>query len=89
MDDPMIFWDLPEEEGGNTAHVAEHGLTPDGVDVVIRDTDLSVETSHSSGRPCKFGWTETGKHIIVIWEIVDEDPLTIYPITAYEVPPPR
>src|SRR5687768_10214380 len=40
-----------------------------------------------SGRPCKFGWTSTGRHIIVIWQEVDSD--TVYPVTAYEVPPPR
>ena len=88
MDIPTIIWDLPDDTDGNTAHVAEHGLTPDEVDEVILDPTLPVATSQSTGRPCKFGWTSTGKHIIVIWEIVDDEPLTIYPVTAYEVPEP-
>jgi hypothetical protein len=29
------------------------------------------------------------KHTIVIWEEVNDDPRMIYPVTAYEVPPPR
>jgi hypothetical protein len=32
-------------------------------------------------------WTSTAKHIIVIWEEVQDNPLTAYPVTAYEVPP--
>jgi hypothetical protein len=37
----------------------------------------------------KFGWTDTGRHIIVVWEVVDDDPMTVYPVTAYEVPEPH
>jgi hypothetical protein len=45
--------------------------------------------NNSSGNPVTFGWTSTGRHIIVVWDRVFDDPLTIYPITAYEVPPPK
>jgi hypothetical protein len=31
--------------------------------------------------------SRTGKHIIVVWEHVEDDPRTIKPVTAYEVPP--
>jgi hypothetical protein len=89
VDDPVIIWDLPDDPDGNTAHVAEHGLTPDEVDEVLRDAALPVQASQSTGRPCKFGYTGTGKHIIVIWEVVNDDPLTVYPVTAYETPEPR
>ncbi|MBA4063881.1 MAG: hypothetical protein C0501_09250 [Isosphaera sp.] len=88
MGDATVFWDLPDDPDGNTAHVAEHGLTPEEVDGVLLDPALPVGVSQSSGRPCKFGWTSTGKHIIVAWDVVDEDPLAVYPITAYEVPEP-
>jgi hypothetical protein len=30
-------------------------------------------------------WWDLG---IVIWEQVQDEPLTAYPVTAYEVPPP-
>jgi excisionase family DNA binding protein len=32
---------------------------------------------------------QTGKFNTVIWEEVSDDPRLIYPVTAYEVPPPH
>ncbi len=83
---PTVIWD--DDPGGNVEHIAVNGLTPDEVDAVLLDPYLPTQTSRSTGRPCKFGWTPTGKHIIVIWDEVYDDPLTIYPVTAYEVAPP-
>ena len=40
--------------------------------------------SHSSGRPITFGETRTGRYIAVVFDIIDEDPLSVYPVTAYE-----
>ena len=78
-----------DEPDGNVEHVSEHGLTPEEVDEVLLDDSIPTTYSESSGRPCKFGYTSTGKHIIVIWHEIEDDPLTIYPVTAYEVSPPR
>ena len=83
---PTVIWD--DAPGGNVEHIAVNGLTPDEVDTILLDPHIPTQTSRSTGRPCKFGWTTTGKHIIVIWDEVYDDPLTIYPVTAYEVPPP-
>src|SRR5208283_5552459 len=47
------------------------------------------EPSNGPGRPQAFGSTATGKFITVIWEEVFDDPRTIHPVTAYEVPPPQ
>jgi hypothetical protein len=44
--------------------------------------------SRSSGLPTVFGWTSTGRHLAVVYELVDDDPLTLRPVTAYDVPPP-
>jgi hypothetical protein len=66
----------------------EHGITQEEVWDVVSNLDNPDVPSDSSGRPATFGWTQTGRHIIVIWEHVDDDPRTIYPVTAYEVPPP-
>jgi hypothetical protein len=82
-----VWWDLDEEPDGNVRHIAEHGLTKDEVEQVLSNPSNPTDQSQSSGRPATFGWTSTGKHIIVIWEEVQEDPLTAYPVTAYEVPP--
>lgn len=84
-----VIWDDPDDPDGNTAHVAEHDLAPDEVDEVLLDDTLPTAFSQSSGRPCKFGWTSTGRHIIVVWDEVNDDPRMIYPVTAYEVPPPQ
>lgn len=81
------IWD--DEPGGNVEHIAEHGLTPDEVDTVLLDDTIPTSFSKSTGSPCKFGYTQTGKHIIVVWEEVSKDPKMIYPKTAYEVPEPR
>lgn len=86
MTDATVIWD--DDPGGNVEHVAEHGLTPDEVDEVLLDPALPVVKSKATGRPCKFGWTSTGKHIIVVWDDVADDPPIVMPVTAYEVPPP-
>ena len=38
--------------------------------------------------PTAFGWTSTGRHLAVVYEVVDDDPLMLRPVTAYDVPPP-
>lgn len=83
-----VIWDDADDPDGNTAHVAEHGLTPDEVDEVLLDETIPATTSRSTGRPGRFGWTSTGKHIVVFWDPVSDDPRIIYPVTAYDVPPP-
>jgi Domain of unknown function (DUF4258) len=85
--EPIVIWD--DEPGGNVEHIAEHDITPGEVEDVLRNPDNETDVSHSSGYPITFGWTETGRHIAVVWEEVDDDPRTIYPITAYEVPERR
>jgi uncharacterized DUF497 family protein len=78
-----IVWDLDDDPEGNVQHCAEHGVTKDEVDeVLLAATDADV--SRSSGRPAVFGDTSAGRHLMVIYEEIDED--TIYPVTAYEVP---
>jgi uncharacterized DUF497 family protein len=84
MDEPILIWDLDDEPDGNVQHIAEHGLTKDEVTSVFRDRTHWTTESESSGRPITFGTTDSGRYIAVVWELVDDDPRTIYPITAYE-----
>jgi uncharacterized DUF497 family protein len=86
--DLIVIWDLDDEPDGNVAHIAEHDLTKEEVESVLLDPSVVVTESLSSGRPAAFGWTDSGRYIFVTWEPVDDDPPTIYPVTAYEVPPP-
>lgn len=80
----IIRWDCEPE--GNVEHLALHGITPEEAEEVLRNDKLPTTVSQRHGDPCKFGRTSTGKHIIVVWIEEWDDPLSIYPVTAYEVP---
>ena len=78
-----IIWDLDDDPDGNVQHCAEHGVSKEEVEEAVENaTDEDV--SWSSGRPVLFGDTSAGRHLMVVYEEVDED--TIYPLTAYDVP---
>jgi uncharacterized DUF497 family protein len=89
MDDVTVVWDLEDDPDGNVRHIAENDLTVDEVEDVLLDPDNAVVASRSTGRPMTFGWTSTGRHIGVVWEVVNEDPRMVRVRTAYEVPEKR
>ena len=84
----QVIWDLEGDPRGNLQHISEHDVTPEEVEEVLSDRHSRTVHSASSGRPITFGWTASGRHLAVVWELVDEDPLVIYPITAYPTPEP-
>lgn len=87
--DASIDWDELSDEGGNTAHIADHGLTPDEVESALFGDDTTFDVSDTSGRPIAFGTTDTGRFIAVVFGVLNvSDPLVIRPITAYDVPEP-
>lgn len=86
MFDVIIIWDLPDDPDGNVWHIAAHDITTDEVEDVLLDPDSEDAFSRSSGRPITFGYTASGRYLAVVWEHVDDNPLTIYPITAYDAP---
>ena len=72
-----------KDPNGNVHHCAEHGVTREEVEEAIQNkTDEDV--SYSSGRPVIFGETNAGRHLLIVFEEIDND--TICPITAYDVP---
>lgn len=83
MDFLHIIWDY--NSGGNVEHIDDHDLTPADVEYVLRRS-TEERISHSTGRPCVFGYTPDDEYIIAVFEWLDDD--TILPITAYEVPEP-
>ena len=87
--DISIIWDLDDEPTGNVRHIAEHGISREEAEEVIKANHAKSIFSKTSGNPITFGWTSTGRHIAVVWEHVLDDPLTIYPLTAYETPPAK
>jgi hypothetical protein len=85
-----FIWDLEDDQKGNYWHICVegHGVTREEVEEVLAAHYETAAQSRSSGQPEAFGWTATGKYLTVVFERVSDDPLTVYPITAYEVPPP-
>jgi hypothetical protein len=86
----VFIWDLDDDQEGNYWHICVdgHGITRDEVEEVLSENYANTTQSRSSGQPVTFGWTATGKYLTVVFEWVSDDPLTVYPITAYEVPTP-
>jgi uncharacterized DUF497 family protein len=89
MPDVMIIWDVPEDPDGNVQHIAAHDITIEEVEEVLLDRNSEDTISRSSGRPITFGYTSSGRYLAVVWEHVDDNPLTLYPITAYDAPEPK
>jgi len=85
-----FIWDLEDDLEGNYWHICVegHGVTREEVEEVLAANYELATRSRSSGQPEAFGWTASGKYLTVIFERVSDDPLSVYPITAYEVPPP-
>ena len=81
-------WDLEEDPEGNVQHIAEHGVTVEEAEEVVRNRYEAAVASRSSGRPTVFGWTSTGKYLAVAFEIVDKEVPQGYVVTAFEAPPP-
>ena len=87
--EPILIWDLDDDPDGNYVHiVVEHGVSQDEVWDVLSNPRNTTVPSDSSGRPSTFGWTQTGRYLLVIFEIVDDNPRTLMPVTAYDVEPP-
>jgi uncharacterized DUF497 family protein len=90
MTQVKFIWDLEDDSEGNYWHICVegHGVTQEEVEEVVCDRYAYAVASQSSGRPMVFGFTSTGKHLAVVFVIVDETVPSVYPVTAYETPPP-
>jgi uncharacterized DUF497 family protein len=86
--DATIIWDLEDDSDGNVQHLREHDVTIEEAEEILLNPQSSRAVSRSSGLPTAFGKTSTGRYLAVVYELVDDDPLTLRPITAYDVPPP-
>ena len=87
--DATIIWELEDDPDGNVQHLREHDVTIEEAEEVLLDPQSTRATSHSSGLPTVFGWTSTGRHLAVVYELVDDNPLTLRSVTAYDVPPQK
>ena len=78
-----VFWDLDDDPDGNVQHCAEHGITKEEVEEAL-ESAMDGDISRTTGRPVVFGDTSLGRHLMVVYESIDA--VTVYPVTAYEVP---
>lgn len=77
-----VFWD--ESEGGNVEHIAEHGVTCEEVESVLRDRlDARQRSRTIPDYWVVFGTTPTGRLLLIVFEYHDDLSLVI-PVTAYE-----
>ena len=72
-----------DDPEGNVQHLADHGLSKEDVELVLRNPNANA-ISRSSGLPAVFGYTPSDEHVIVVFESID--PHTIRVVTAYEIP---
>jgi hypothetical protein len=71
-------------------HIADHGVTTQEVEEVLRSLNAVDEVSRSTGRPARRGWTSTGKYLFVVYDLDDrQGVVVVYPITAYEIEMPE
>ncbi len=89
LDFDFIEWDDDDDATGNVQHIAASGLIPAEVEDVLYSPDADTDTSDSTGRSAVFGWTSTGRYIIVVYETDKAGGVIVLrPKTAYDVPQP-
>ena len=77
-----IIWD--DGPGENVEHCAEHGITTDEADEVIKAMfPMRVPSRRGGGRWVVQGYTATKRFLVVVFELIDEAGIAI-PVTAYE-----
>jgi uncharacterized DUF497 family protein len=85
-----VDWDEPDAPEGNTRHIEAADLTPAEVEEVLDDPDAPAVPSEGAPQDVErwivFGWTSTGRHIAVVFEVGCDDPFIVRPITAYDCP---
>lgn len=78
----FIWLERDGEDQGNIEHCAVNDVSMDDFEHVFDNYD-DEDVSRSSGRPMRFGYTEDGRYIAVVFEWIDD--MTVLPVTACEV----
>ena len=66
-------------------HLRQHGVTQDDFEYVVNNPE-SRGISGMTGLPVVWAHARDGRYIMAVYEEID--PMTILPVTAYEVPKP-
>ena len=67
-------------------HIARHSISQDDFEFVVCDPERKG-LSRSTGLPVAWAHTPDGRYIMAVYEQLD--PITVLPVTAYEVPEPK
>jgi hypothetical protein len=90
MGPDYVDWDEPEDLDGNVHYIQASDLTPREVEDILDNLDARAVPSFGSPADAErwivFGWTSTGRHIAVVFEILCDDPYYVRPITSYDTP---
>lgn len=62
-------------------HLAQNDVTPEDFENVVCHPQR-IGASKSSGQPAAWGYTEDGRYIMAVYELMDE--FTAIPVTAFE-----
>jgi uncharacterized DUF497 family protein len=91
----IFDWAGPDDPSGNVAHIAEHAVTPEGVEEVFADPRVEHTTSRNEDRgfglPAVLGRTRNGRYLFVAYTRDEEPEIgveVIKVVTAYEAPDP-
>jgi hypothetical protein len=86
LDFDYVDWGDPDDPHGIVRHIEAAGLSPEEVESVLYSPLVTHGTSATTGRPVVYGTTDTGKFIVVIYEISKSGGIVVLePVTAYEV----
>ncbi len=68
------------------AHLAENGLSRQDFEFVVCNPEQTAR-SRSSGRPLAAARLPDGRYVVAVYDL-DDDKVTVLPVTAYEVERP-
>lgn len=79
----FVFIHWSHEPDGNIEHCAEHDVTPEEFEQVLKRCFEDREYSRSSDRWVVEGLTDAGRYLVIVFEWEEEFDMII-PVTAYE-----
>ena len=69
-----------------TEYLARHDVSQDDFESIVCHP-IRRGISRTTGRPAAWGYSDEGRYIMAVYEMIDE--ITILPVTAFEVPEPE
>ena len=82
------MWDDEDDPKGYVQHVIDTATLDDIEDVMYNWNNPVAPSNSGEVLQITFGWTRTGRHLGVLWKVVNKDnPPLLRVVTAYDTPP--